>query len=129
MADLNPSARQVLLDLADRAEREEPSKDLDGAIGYAVDATPKAKPVYKRGRYIGNKPVLIRIEAVWLPYTASLDAAVTLVPEGVDWSLQVEPGDTIMASVWLDDDGVHSCANSPALALCAASLRARAEAL
>ena len=75
------SPRQVLLDLADRAEREEPSKDLDGAIGYAVGATPKAKPVYKRGHYIGNKRVLLRIEAVWLPYTTSLDAAVTLYPK------------------------------------------------
>lgn len=125
------SPRQVLLDLADRAEREEPSKDLDGAIGYAVDATPKAKPVYKRGRYIGNKRVLLRIEAVWLPYTTSLDAAVTLVPEGVCWAIKHLPPNPPRANVWSRDFGIEENAGGTtmALALCAAALRARAEAL
>ena len=126
------SPRQVLLDLADRCDREEPSKELDGAIGYAVGATPKAKPVYKRGHYIGNKRVMLRIEAVWLPYTTSLDAAVTLTDWllislsdiAADGMIQCELGEPGRNLV-----GVSVGAKTRALALCAAALRARAEAL
>lgn len=58
------SNRETLLALADRCEREEPSNHLDEDIERACKA------------YMGSCPV---------PYTTSLDAAVTLVPEGYRW--------------------------------------------
>lgn len=63
------------------------------------------------------------------PFTSSIDAAMTLVPEGyaasVEWSPRY-PG-----SAWLyppnnvNDISFEAEATSPALALCAASLKAR----
>jgi hypothetical protein len=72
-----------------------------------------------------------------LPYTASLDAALTLVPEGKAWTV----GQNVHHWYWsasvnaLDEDGAPKSigwggpSNSPALALCAAALQARMEAL
>lgn len=70
----------------------------------------------------------MQYEGVRLPsYTASLDAAMTLVPEGCDVTLDVEKGRG--GAIVFDDLGVEgigrSSAATPALALCAASLRAR----
>jgi hypothetical protein len=59
---------------------------------------------------------------------ASLDAAMTLVPEGCDWLIN---GRYNFAQVWeakeTGRDGSWKCerAATPALALCAAALRAR----
>lgn len=59
-------------------------------------------------------------------YTASLDAAMTLVPEGCDVTLDVEKGRG--GAIVFDDLGIEAIgrcyAATPALALCAASLRA-----
>ena len=72
-----------------------------------------------------------------LPYTASLDAALTLVPDGKAWTV----GQNVHHWYWsasvnaLDEDGAPKSigwggpSNSPALALCAAALQARMEAL
>ena len=165
MADLNPSARQVLLDLADRAEREEPSRELDGEIMFTLFA----KPVGERGylwpgdnaswsfamRFPGKDlawfksvrrldpdketilvwrdgdPILMNDLRV-LKLTSSLDAAVTLKPEGwifrmgsdgnVHWAELNQP----MHGWTVESD---KKAKTLPLALCAASLRARAEAL
>jgi hypothetical protein len=58
-----------------------------------------------------------------LPVTASLDAAMTLVPEEAWWSAMRSPcADTFDAEVAEQ----QSRAATPALALCAAALRARA---
>jgi hypothetical protein len=56
-----------------------------------------------------------------LRYTASLDGAVTLVPEGAQWTLTVD-GPRFLAHV----SGFTATAATPALALCSAALRARA---
>lgn len=58
-------------------------------------------------------------------YTTSLDAALTLVPEGSDWTLhRVNDGLTI----WADVGPIKEAwGNTPALALCIAALRARAQ--
>lgn len=173
MADLNPSARQVLLDLADRCEREEPSRELDGEIMFTLFA----KPVGERGylwpgdnaswsfamRFPGKDlawfksvrrldpdketilvwrdgdPILMNDLRV-LKLTSSLDAAVTLVPhhDGRRWFWRA--GESSLYRGWAHLNRVHpdNCdrkdeasanAATPALALCAASLRARAEAL
>lgn len=73
-----------------------------------------------------------------LPYTASLDAAMTLVPEGWGW-LVSQPNEKAIASGLLKErtpvlgEVQYGCeqryavaAATPALALCAAALRARA---
>jgi hypothetical protein len=70
-------------------------------------------------------------------YTASLDAAVTLVPEGCDWHCQSNPS---VSACWASvspmkvdsklqewGSGMRR-ASTAALALCAAALRARAAA-
>jgi hypothetical protein len=71
------------------------------------------------------------------PFTGSLDAALTLVPEGKAWTV----GQNVHHWYWsasvnaLDEDGAPKSigwgglSNSPALALCAAALQARMEAL
>jgi hypothetical protein len=65
-------------------------------------------------------------------YTASLDAAMSLVPEGFTW--RIMPADDEghwLSEVWsIDNDGEsegHSRAATPALALTAAALRTIAE--
>lgn len=133
MSDDKAATRQVLLDLADRCEREEPSRALEIAIYTAVGAINEAhcntwcnqnqRTDLTREMYI----------SAWAPsYCVSLDAAVTLT----DWLLIClsdiaadgmiqcelgEPGRNLVA--------VSVCAKTRALAVCAASLRARAEAL
>lgn len=108
------NARQVLLDLADRCEREEPSRELDFLIGVAL---------------VGRPPI-----AGWeheLPcYTTSVDAAFTLSnwllislsDIAADGMIQCELGDPGRNLV-----AVSVCARTRALALCASSLRARAQ--
>jgi hypothetical protein len=64
----------------------------------------------------------------WL---GSLDAAMTLVPEGWAWMLGCAPGEAFFASLAVMDDGLQAPevgvnAATPALALCAAALRALA---
>jgi hypothetical protein len=70
-------------------------------------------------------------------FTRSIDAALTLVPEGKAWTV----GQNVHHWYWsasvnaLDEDGAPKSigwggpSNSPALALCAAALQARMEAL
>ena len=104
----NPS---VLRELADRCEREEPSRGLDCAIGCAV------------GEVADDFDFA-------LDYTTSLDAAVMLCPEGIEWNLTNLYG-IAMADVGLNfsdgnwQTGRHK-GGHVALALCAAALRARA---
>jgi hypothetical protein len=101
---------QLLLRLADRCEQGECDWPLDDAIAQAALGLPPCGTAGPRS------------------YTTSLDATVTLVPSDMEWAMQVRPGDAIMASVWPteDDDGIHAYGATPALALCAAALRARA---
>ena len=63
------------------------------------------------------------------PYTASIDAALTLLPEGcADWTLSVAWREPALATIPSGDDRVdatHGYAATPALALLAAILEAR----
>jgi hypothetical protein len=104
----NPSDPQVLLALADRCEREGPSRKLDLAIAAALNG----------GRYIPYAK----------PYTTSLDAAVTLVPEGwrptdLCWDSDMCRFGLFTTTGWRHAYGV---AQTEPMARCAASLRARA---
>lgn len=107
----------MILELANRCETEEPSRELDHCIWWAL-----------RPNVTGEEPPP--------SYTTSLDAAVTLVPD--QWAWFVEwigaPFTEGMARLWipgqrtlnLATEQVHVEAKTPALAICAAALRARA---
>lgn len=58
-------------------------------------------------------------------FTASLDAAMSLVPEGECWRVEDHPLSGPGAIVGDEADTISCCA-TPALALCAAALKARA---
>ena len=103
----------VFLELAERCEQATgPSPDLDKGIAVACRHTPTNRPRY---------------------YTASLDAAMTLVREGHGWRLWVpnseSPEPSPFVTLWGNRREYaprDSIAATPALALCAAALRARA---
>lgn len=124
----------TLLELADRCEaamgpdreldfwiyvRLNPGKDSDEAIQQDID--------------------LVGIDGMYIPhaYTASIDAAMTLVPTEIvpnirrgTWWCQVETlGPTAHVAYENGDSGIieeSGKADTPSLALCAAALRARA---
>jgi hypothetical protein len=94
-----------LLELAERCERATgPNFRLEQEIGAVV--FPKLADIY-------------------LPYTASLDAAMTLVPDGANVALQTDGGPGPIAIVTPGERFARAA--TPALALCAAALRARAQ--
>lgn len=111
----------TLLELAERCEAATgPDRELDRAIfewltlvdGFVPDRAHQSYPQYA--------------------YTASLDAAMTLVPEG--WEPLIDGVSKDRAAAWIvelyaiNDSPPfrHGSANTGALALCAAALRARA---
>lgn len=137
---------ETLLALAERCEMASgPDRELDAAIRCAVFAPAGAfveqSPingawcVYETG-YGGKKRSweargLSQLQRLG-EFTASLDAAMTLVPEGLDWGIAHFGPRGSEAQAW--PRGAHDSADKvtgssdtiPALALCAAALRARA---
>jgi hypothetical protein len=135
-----------LIELAERVEKASgPDREIDGIIDRILHKRPK------NGDYDETENAIWRVkdgEASGLlvrgdgfargsfcaaSYTASLDAAMTLVPESASWQL----GDGFSfawAVVTLPDEDpmvepreMSAKAATPALALCAAALRARAQ--
>lgn len=103
--------RADLLALADRVEREEPSEWLDGDIRTAVGYAPGQ---------------------AWEAYTASLDAAASLVPEGwVVYDIMQSINEPWYVSLWSKDPSVIGLVEGNApdepRARTAAALRARAQ--
>lgn len=104
------------LELAERCEAATgPSYELEGEIALV------AHYGYERNGIERPK------------YTASVDAALTLVPEGYIWAvtnMDPETGLVTRSAAMLapnaDADGDPCIAATPALAICAAALRARA---
>jgi hypothetical protein len=92
--------------LADRCEQAAgPDRELNAAIDdFMLKHGPETDRI-RNPRYV-------------LPYTASLDAAVTLVPEGCGWMVMRSAA---KVGRW------PSRGATAALALCAAALRARAQ--
>jgi hypothetical protein len=111
----------TLLALAERCEQAAgPDKELDFTIDDFMLKYGAETDCIRNPRYV-------------LPYTASLDAAVTLVPEG--WRYDLTNGDLISEekpAARLTPDFAGPCFNGYArtvpLALCIAALRARAAA-
>lgn len=109
---------------------EGPSRKLDEAI--VVSLYPRAQFRTDEG-YIDpivfHAEPLVTQKAMLPRYTASIDAALTLVPDGMEWSLTTLYGEAT-AEVGLNNTtGMHSTGRrkdgNVAIALCIAALRAR----
>jgi hypothetical protein len=116
---------------ADIERAEGPSRELDAEILASLGThvlekreRDKKKWWYKVGgrQYERIRPGIPR-------YTSSIDAALTLVPEGWHWMAATAEGDFIRGTASVRDrDGgpsFTSAAATPALAICAAALRAK----
>lgn len=123
------SERATLLALADRCEAASgPDRKLDRLIDH--HKWPIKQPDY-------HLALSLRDEWDVPAFTASIDAALTLVPEGWTWSLdqtQRAPyRDCGRADLYAPGGGIKPAdisdiyAATPALAICAAALRALAE--
>lgn len=106
-----------LMELAAKVEQAEgPDRELDEAIRLLVER---------------NEKVVLDLTGGYVPpstpaYTASLDAAMMLVPEGAAWIVGFAVDGVPFANVDFDR---RTTAATPALALVAASLRAKAQSL
>lgn len=108
-----------------------PDLKLDAAIKVAANTRPdwavKVKePLVQDGIFVkvGKSGPSLVVE----PYTASIDAALTLVPEGMDYDLSFVDG---VHSACLGERGTFDAdidvrGATPAIALCIAALKARA---
>ena len=140
----------VLLQLAERCEKATgPDRELDGEIHAALNPDKQTVIGHEPGRFprkaifgpisrimeeIGGKDGADYIGAP--PYTASLDAAMTLMPENYDFGVGRITGDgsflpceaDVSPSAQPYDVSMEGMAEAatPALALTAACLRARA---
>jgi hypothetical protein len=122
----------ALLTLADRCEAATgPDRELDVEIVYGLypDIGNYA------GQCIGDDPIFWHEPYRKQPcphFTASLDAAMTLVPEGLDFGcgrgIDTELGaNKAVCHAWVGEgEGDLVFAETVALALCAAALKARA---
>lgn len=109
-----------LIDALEKAEG--PSRELDaeiaGAFGWAVLSS------FTGGIYRAAPPG--KIDCRPLPdFTSSLDAALTLVPEGWIWSVSSSGCVWVMPSDDVEGQIVVSGIADPIIALCIAALKAR----
>ena len=120
-----------LLELAERCEKATgPDYALECEIWDAIypgERDGRFRKLTEEGPYKGRLGPAERDGYVkpLRAFTASLDAALTLVPEGFDWIIgRTNSGLTIHAEVGGQGGEFQRFANTPALALCAAALRA-----
>ena len=114
----------TLLELADRCEKAEgPDRELDYAVSEGV-----GKGCVRREREVWRDYAEETGGLVIARYTASIDAALTLVPEGWSKSLyDADNGDGLCElNRESDDHEVQTRGKTWPLALCAAALKARA---
>lgn len=107
----------ALLELAERVEAATgPDRELDRDIASAVHLK---QLTYSSPEWIKDPE-----------FTASIDAAMTLVPEGwtrtVKWSVENEGYALVYDPAVPDDSSIYALGKTAALALCAAALRAHA---
>jgi hypothetical protein len=117
----------TILEIAKKCEHADgPSRDLDVSIAYALHPDignyqphcPGEEPIFWNDPY-RKQPCP--------KFTASFDAAASLIPEGHDWIIEhVNGGMTIGARVGHNDPDKTSWGNTAVLALCAAALKAHA---
>ena len=129
---------EALNALADRVEREEPSRELDCEIAVSVYG---GEVLQIPARFTGGVIFALKLPSAAHigrfsrnpvePYTTSLDSAVTLVPEGASWNVQMYRGSGDAVVIYEDNEDrpdldAEASAKTPAAALTAAALRARA---
>lgn len=126
------SKADELLAIVERCEKaSEGSRELDARIAFVLDN--RSIHVIVDGDVLGrnNQPPHDICIVGWAPsYTTSLDAAMTLVPPGHDWSLFSDNGAAMAGCMPASEDGCDWTdvpGATPALAICAAALRAQAE--
>jgi hypothetical protein len=125
--------RATFLALADRCEQAAgPDRKLDGAVWCAANGYPFVKWDGAGAVWRGADGSIQHRAAYRVPpYTASLETAIALVPEGCEW-LRKNPESMTVYRVpddlkeWAQH--IYGRGATPALALCAAALRARAAA-
>lgn len=136
----------VLIAVAKRCECEAPSRDLDEAVALAIELRPSGKSVGLLDSFLAHEHKY-DFQTAWIAhapwrdqwpipaFTTSLDAAVTLVPETwTAWELRSHAAKTRFSSDLSrltecdasQEDWAHGRGATAALALCVASLRARA---
>lgn len=102
-----------------------PSRELDGLIWAEV--LPAIEPLIPHWSREQR-------ESLFPPYTSSVDAALTLIPEGLTWGAQNNPpaasifdkkGNAILLWENIEIAGKHVTAATPALAICLAAILAR----
>lgn len=123
-------------DLIARLEAAQgPDRELDGEIAVAVQG---GEIVWKQANYTMEMYPSHRYASTnhyggfaneHVPlFTASIDAALTLVPDGWSWSLYDVIGKPESVRMWRHPMDVLTSAATPALALCIAALKARSNA-
>lgn len=134
--------------IIDKLEREDgPDRGIDRAIAK-VAVWHRVEPRFTRskhgawispddwvGEYSDGSPITDSLHGTTMhrevpAYTASIDAAMTLVPEGVNWTMGgggKECAIVIISAGQGLTDAAHGFAATPALALCIAALRARSQ--
>jgi hypothetical protein len=109
-----------------------PDRELDAAIAEYAGVIPEGYEIAvehgKPQRYWWHHED--ERQPYWVPsaYTASIDAALTLVPEG--WAISLTVGDQgafaeLHPRVWSGLRDILAGAPTPALAICLAALKAR----
>lgn len=117
-------------------QAEGPSRELDARIWAEIDD--RDVRVDEQGRMLGRSRTPPHDECVLLDkrfggprYTESIDAALTLVPEGKWWVLNSgvsTPHKLSRAFVGLGEHQTDGLGRKPAIALCIAALKARGQA-
>ena len=133
------------IELAERVEAlDGPCRETDAMIVVALDLRPSWCIAYADcplfidlNSSFESPPIRINISGGkpgpgdppigdYPRYTASLDAARTLASGCTRWAVGQAPDSNGIAAVWASDDEYEVDASTPALALTAACLRARA---
>lgn len=112
--------------LSSRVERlEGPDREIDRAIKQAFDHDWDYSADWDYWDALNGERVS---KPVAKPYTASLDAAMSLVPEGMSWRLMRGDNGGYLADAWTAETGDRefaSAGKTSAIALCAAALKSR----
>lgn len=120
--------RDTMDELIERLENAKgPDRDLDAFIAREVGAYPSDWQTTLPGYSL---EYFLAWSSCAPAYTSSIDAALTLVPEGHGYIINAEHGEKPQASIPYDAGSgyMHALwyfAATPALALCIASLKAR----
>jgi len=109
------------------------SRELDAEIMSAIGYVREERHI--GAYYDNNEPALdwVYVDPAtsdWVSthppsYTTSVDAALSLVPEGSSVDLTIDPGGLSEVAVTFPDDVACAAASTPALAICAAAIQAR----